>query len=83
MSRASMPRPSNATLLSRESEVQRPAGISLEGVHNELRCHIRVDHRVYMIGAHVRREQSPIFVSANFTDRSEYDIALIGIQLKW
>jgi hypothetical protein len=77
-----MPRPPNPSLLSWTREIQSPAGISLERVHDKLRRNVRIDHDVHVVRAHLRREQTPPFVSADFKDRSESNGALISIQLE-
>jgi hypothetical protein len=82
MPRAAVPRPSNAAFLSGVSEIQSPAGISLEGIHSQFRRSVRIDHNVHVISTHVRRKQSPVFVSANLANRLENNTTLIGVQLK-
>ncbi len=77
-----MPSPTNAALLSVESEIQRPAGISLERVHDKLWRNIRIHHDVDVVGPHLRSKQLPVFVLARLTDRFKSNLALIGVQLE-
>jgi hypothetical protein len=69
-----MPGPSNASLLARVSDVQRTAGIRLEGIHDKFwGC---------VVGADLRGEKMPGLVSAHFAYRFQNDIAAPGVQLE-
>ena len=77
-----MSSPANPALSSGISEIQRPTRISLERIHDKFRRNVRIDHNVYVVGAHLRGDQPPLFVSAHFKDRFESKIALIVVHLK-
>jgi hypothetical protein len=79
---APVPRPANAALLSGVREIQRPAGVSLERVHDEFWGNIRIDHNMQVARSHMRGEQTPMLVSTDVENRFQDYVALICTQFE-
>jgi len=82
MPRAPVPRPTEAAPFLGIREIQRPAGIGLEGVHDKFGRNVRIDPGVHMVRTHLHGEQTPVFVLADLTDRVTSNSALIDIHLE-